>query len=485
MVALFATFTLTSCLSGVGSDENPDDVGNTSGFKVNVSSTVISADGEDTAIFSVLYNGEDVTAQSTLYNATTDEPCSSMSFSTAIAGLYPFYVTYDQYKSEVITITAVSNIDLSNKDEEGLSVALSTNLVQVGKNSATFIIRYNGKVLSADEIKNVKIYDATDDSQVQISDTQSVGSTFHYVVVSDNGTDYLLPAYSANQTGTKSFWVGYKLSNTRENPVSITAVNSQIPSSPVDSQPTNTNFVHRVLLTQMTGVGCGYCPLLKVALHELAEDSNYNNKYVHTAVHGKAFDNIFNVSVDGRDLGSILNVAGSYPYIFYDLADSHSGGYDPERNLEYLHSHIDSRLKNQARAGIAARTELKDNMLLVRTSVKVSHTGEYLVGAWLVESNLYAKQANYTELREDYLDYHNNVVRLADSNTTNFLGHSLGTIAKGERADHLFVMELDPSWKTENCHLVLFVSTVQFNKLTITNTVRTSSLTSGVEFEYR
>ena len=142
-------------------------------------------------------------------------------------------------------------------------------------------------------------------------------------------------------------------------------------------------------------------------------------------------------------------------------------------------------MKSEARAGIAARTELKDNMLLIRASVKASHAGEYYIGAWLVESNLQAAQSNYTDIKEDYLDIHENVVRIADSNTTNFLGHPLGNIGKGERADHLFIMELDPSWKVENCHLVLFASTVQFNSLTMTNAVKTTSLTSGVDFEYK
>ena len=88
-------------------------------------------------------------------------------------------------------------------------------------------------------------------------------------------------------------------------------------------------------------------------------------------------------------------------------------------------------------------------------------------------------------MKDDYMDIHENVVRIADSNLTNFKGHSLGNIGKGERADHLFVMELDPSWKVENCHLVLFASTIQFNSHSITNAVKTTSLTSGVDFEYR
>ena len=99
MVALLATLTTTSCLYGVGSDEGLD-VENTTGFKVEVSATIISADGEDTAVFRVLYNGEDVTSEATLYDNATDQPYETMSFSTYTSGIYQFYVIWGEHRSE-------------------------------------------------------------------------------------------------------------------------------------------------------------------------------------------------------------------------------------------------------------------------------------------------------------------------------------------------------------------------------------------------
>ena len=92
-------------------------------------------------------------------------------------------------------------------------------------------------------------------------------------------------------------------------------------------------------------------------------------------------------------------------------------------------------------------------------------------------------------MKDDYLDIHENVVRIADSYNAkeiNYRGLSLGSINRGDKADHLFVMELDPSWNIENCHLVIFVSTRYGNNssLQVTNVVKTASLTSGVDFEY-
>lgn len=473
LALLFIATLATSCLYGKGFGEETN-VEDTSGFKTEVSANVIIANGEDTAVFRALFNGTDVSAESTLYDAATNEPLEEMAFSTFTAGRYTFYIVYGEYRSEDIVVTAAQDLDLADKEEEGLSAVLSTNLIQVGKSYAAIIVRYNGKVLLPEEMNKVIIYDAANDSPV----------TLDFVAAeTTDGTVYVLPAYYATEAGTKSFWVGYKIKNTRETPMSVTAVTSNIPSRPADAEPENTDFVHRTLFTQFTGTWCGYCPYMIVAFHDMLENEEYNDKFVHTAVHGK--DSFATTLSDGKDLASILNTSGGYPYVLVNLKDGIQNS-NVDTNIAYLKAAIENTLKTKPRAGIAARTELKDNMLLVRTSVKVSHTAEYFVGAWLVESGMYTQQANYAadELKYDYLDYHENVVRIADSNTTNLLGHPMGTIKKGERADHLFVMELDPSWKVENCHLVLFVSTIQFNSLTMTNAVKTTSLTSGVDFEY-
>lgn len=483
LALLFIATLATSCLygKGFGEDVNVED---TSGFKSEVSATVIIADGEDTAVFRALFNGEDVTADAKLYDAATDEALEGMSFTTFTPGVYTFYIVYDQYRSEVITVTAVQNIDLTEKEESGLSAIVSTNLIQVGRSHAAFIIRYDGKVLSADEIRKVSIYDAANDAKIEISEENTVGSEFSYVVATDeNGAEYLLLAYSPNTAGTREFWFGYKTKNTRETPIAITAVTSNIPSRPADAEPSNTNFVHRALFTQFTGTWCGYCPNMIVAFHYMFESEEYKDKFVHTAVHGG--DRFATQLPDGRYLATILNTSGGYPYTIANLSYGLSTNNSINNNISAIMGAIEDTMKSDARAGIAARTELNDNMLLVRASVKVSHTSEYYIGAWLVESDLHDPQSNYTDIKDDYIDIHENVVRIADSNYTNFLGHPLGVVKKGERADHLFVMELDPEWKVENCHLVLFVSTNQFNKHQITNVVRTTSLTSGVDFEYK
>lgn len=481
LALLFVAIFATSCLYGKGSDEGMD-IENTSGFKAEVSASVILANGEDTAVFRALFNGEDVTTEATLYSTTDNEALEEMSFSTYTPGVYTFYVVYGEYRSEDIKITAVQDLDLTNKEESGLTATVSTNLIQVGRSYATFIIRYDGAVLSADEISKVSVYDAANDTKIEISKDSTIGSEFSYVAATDeSGTEYLLLAYSPNAAGTRSFWVGYKTKNTRETPISITAVASDIPSRPADAEPNNTSFTHRALFTQFTGTWCGACPYMIAAFHYMFEDAEYKDKFVHTAIHS---GDRFKVALpDGRDLASTLNYTNSYPFVLCNLSIGIENYQLVESNIGNLMGAIETTMQTDARAGIAVRTELKDNMLLARASVKVSHTGEYYIGAWLVESGLYHPQTSATA---DYMNIHENVVRIADSDPdNNYMGHSLGSITKGERADHLFIMELNPEWKVENCHLVLFVSTTQHKQFGITNAVKTTSLTSGVDFEYK
>lgn len=64
----------------------------------------INANGSDAATFTVFYNGEDVTSQATITNATTQEAVAGNSFSSSAAGLYKFTASYNDATSDAITV---------------------------------------------------------------------------------------------------------------------------------------------------------------------------------------------------------------------------------------------------------------------------------------------------------------------------------------------------------------------------------------------
>ena len=476
-VVLMAALGTTSCLYGIGHDEEIGGGANTDGLKVNVSTTVIYADGADMATFSATFNGEPLgDGDVTFYNAETDEPMNllDMSFSTGTKGTTQIYLKYIDsngkvHTSETFSIQAILEFDFSPIDEEGLSVTLSTNLLQLGNGSTLFIVRYNGVVVGADEVSKIKCYDASNDSQITLTTTE---------VTAEDGTLYLLPTFTPSEVGERSFWFSYKTKNTLDKPVKIRTVDTPIPAPSADTDPTNTSFKHRALLQQFTGTWCGQCPHMIRSIEMLYADEAYADKAVHVAIHDSD-----SFAVQDIKLSSLLGVA-NFPTAKVNF-DYTIENYGVEANVASLKAAINTALSGRAKAGIAARSILKDNTLLIRASVKAAVEGEYFVGAWLLESGLYERQSNASGLSGDF-DHHENVVRIADSRSSNrnFKGHSLGIINAGSCADYLFAMELDESWKKENCHIVLFVSTIQHNSQVVTNVAKTTSLTSGLAFEY-
>lgn len=472
-----------SCLKGTGADDDNNE-GQNSIFSVTVSPSAIAADGKDAAVFDVRFKGNPLTAEDVVFHNADDNSVvemPDMRFTTTEPGDYRFYVTYvnpapevdeeAEYTSQVLEIAAVVNeIDVEPNDQTGLTSSLSTTVVQANVDRAVFIVRYDGQVLNAGEYD---IYDADTNRKVSLPTT---------TVTSESGVEYNLPYYESSVAESRSFWIAYKTSNTIANPLNITSVNIPIPVRPVDPQPDNMSFRHRVMISQFTGLGCGYCPYVIAALDAMLADDNYAPKFTLAAIH----------SYPGDPFGPEDDVAGSFgitgaPYVLYDLHYTILGGsYNYSTNLKYLQEGIDDLMGTPAKAGIAARMALDGNTLIVRMVVKAGETGKYRVGAWLLEDGLSGKQTNYG--MDGEFNTHNHVLRRADSRETgssNYLGHEIGLLNAGDSADYLFTIELDSSWVKENCNLLLFVSTANDSgSYYVTNSAETQSLTTSLSMEY-
>ena len=81
--------------------------------------------------------------------------------------------------------------------------------------------------------------------------------------------------FTTTEPGTYSFWAAYGTSHT--DIVTITAIGFPVPELPEDPEPENTSFARRVLLTQFTGTGCGYCPgMIELLRSVMADNSAYS-----------------------------------------------------------------------------------------------------------------------------------------------------------------------------------------------------------------
>lgn len=343
---------------------------------------------------------------------------------------------------------------------EDLKIVLSANVIEAnGVDEVTFSVEYDGIDVTSESV----IYSAQDDAEADLPDMK----------------------FTTETPGTYSFYAVY--SSMRSETVTITALESSLAEIPEDPQPGSTDFVRKVLLLQFTGIGCSFCPSSDAAIDRLM-DTPLRNSFVHVACHSRERDD---PAWYGGPLKNVFG-ADTTPYVVIDLDENicHEGGC-LAASLNALTSEYDFLISSAmslrpAKAAIAASSAAGDGSIVVSVSVKASETGEYKVGAWLVEDGIFGRQVNGTGISGNF-DTHDNCLRYADysgdGSSADYTGHSLGTVDAGESYEYTFSIETDSSWDIENCHLVLFVCSKEGNGFYVTNAA-TCEIGGTLAYEY-
>lgn len=317
-----------------------------------------------------------------------------------------------------------------------------------GEDAAEFIVIVNGEQVT----EGVTIYNAQTNEPLS-------GLTF-----------------TTTETGTYSFWASYEASNSAR--VTLTAIAFPVPELPADPNPDGRAFVRKVLLTQFTGTGCGWCPGMITIMGQMLDEEDYASKVELAAAHNFNSDDPCYLS---QRLDQAMGVS-SFPYVVADMYM----GFNNYNSLIGLKRVVDdSYARSEALAGICAKAELNDNTLVVHVGVKAGETRDFRVGAWLLEDGIYGKQSNYTGLQGDF-DTHNNVIRMADSkvSSVDYSGYALGQIEAGKTGEHVFVIEMDEKWVKSACRLLLFVTTDETEQKLVVNNVVSCPLDGEVEYAY-
>lgn len=242
-----------------------------------------------------------------------------------------------------------------------------------------------------------------------------------------------------------------------EEPIVVTAIDMEIPSVAEDAEPGNTSFVHRAFLNQFTGTACGYCPGMVRALRAAFEDEETKEKTVLAAIHSFA-------AGDPAYITACPKAAG-YPYLQIDMATSFSYDQDPYAESGLLKRIVEERTSSPAKVGISSNPVLKDDVLAVTVEVKAAYDGEYNLGVWFMQDNVYGQQTDKLGIvaGDNSFNYHHNCVRVCDSRYLNsYVGYPLGNIKAGETASRTFVFTIDrTAWKLKNMddiHFAAFVT---------------------------
>lgn len=350
---------------------------------------------------------------------------------------------------------------LSCRKDDGVAVSEYLKLVPDktliepnGSDAVTFTVEYDG-------------IDVTDEAAVYREDGTAAELTF----------------VSATE-GSYGFYAEYK--GERSATVTIVATSS-LPPMPEDPEPSSTDFARRSLLILFTSTDCSACPYAIFGMHRLSQ-SPVRNQYVLVECHSAAKNDP--AYYDGP-LMSIYG-GGNTPYVSADFDNEQlvvEGGNPSDKVQVQLYSNLIAQAEalRPAKAGIAASSAMVGSNLVVSMSVKVSETGEYKAGAWLLEDGIYGKQQNAGATGNIDFDTHNDCLRYAQYTGTgskaDYTGMSLGTVNAGKEAGCTFSIPVEEGWNVENCHLALFVTAEDDGSFYVNN-VAACEIGGTVEYEY-
>ena len=331
-------------------------------------------------------------------------------------------------------------------------ISADKNVIQGnGTDAATFTATLDGKDVTAETVFYLK------DSMTQLEGNKLTADKVGvYNVIGMYGTFYT------------------------EEPTAITAINVPVPAAAEDPAASNTSFVHRAFLNQYTGTGCGYCPGMIRALRAAFADEETKNMAVHAAVH----------SYNAGDPAYITGPkANGYPYMEIDMALAFSYDMDPEAEGGVLKAALKERVSAPAKVGISANPVLNDDVLVVTVEVKAAEDGEYNVGVWFLQDNVYGQQTDYLGIADNSYNYHENCVRSADSRYGNsYAGYPLGEIKAGKTAQRTFVLNIDKeTWKLKdmnNLHFAAFVTAKNGKSYQVVNVVD-CEISEPTPYEYK
>jgi len=259
---------------------------------------------------------------------------------------------------------------------------------------------------------------------------------------------------------------------------------------PEDKYPSKTNFKRRIMITQFTGTGCGYCPRIINALYQL-NSSSYADDVVLSAAH------LYNSSdpaylSSATALSSSLGITG-YPTVCVDMDKSATTGSSYAAIVSLINS-ANSRVSVKGGIAVNSKYNAETGSISINALVKAKESAEFRIGAWLLEDGVYGQQSNYGITPVDGVDLntHNNCVRTAYSNQTSsdFTGFSLGTIEAGKTASKEFTFALKPNgtgaqdkWNHDNLRLIVFIATKEGSNWLVNNVVKVPK-DGSVDFEY-
>lgn len=309
--------------------------------------------------------------------------------------------------------------------------------------------------------------------------------------------------FSSETPGDYVIWANCGTSNS--DPISIKAISVAIPETPADPQPANTKFKARSMVTEFTTVGCTACPGMKSLLESVMKNPVMNDNIVMLSCHPGLVNAVADPCYVHTDLDDFCASTG-FPTVNLDLYTNFSNYLLPQSEFEGLVNNLIGK-KEAVAAGIAVNAVFENGQIVLKATMKSAQTGNYRIGAFLLEDGIYARQSGNAA---SWMHTHDDVIRYVDckyrtnNGSESYFGHSVGNVAAGSTADYVFAWILDDIWKEgsrqaevngggrpwgefvyENLHAVVFVTTADADGNYYVNNVIDCPIDGITPFEYK
>lgn len=383
---------------------------------LSVDKKTIKANNKDTTVFTVMADGKDVTADAVI--TMVEDPdfvAGEASFFTQKAGSYTFYATYDDKKSNEITIDASEVLLVLTADK---STIRANNLDKVA-----FTVTADGK-------------NVTTDAEIFLQDGTGVKD---------------LPFFT-DVAGTYTFYAVYDGEKTNEMHINATYVNLE--------------FQMQYCIIQIASTICPNCPKMT---NEIQKYIAWN-KSIYNVIALHPYGRICNSELAGALASTAVqfaDIAGiSTPPV--GIVDLHKPFWlYPTTTRDYIEREVDNSTRERqwvAETGIAIQSNVNKGNIDFTVHVKSVNTNEYRFFAFVVEDGIIHRQQSTDEngntiLINDYV--HNNVATYMLQGADPLTGVSLGTIQAGQETTRTYTIptsdfNTNREVNLDNCRIVAY-----------------------------
>ncbi len=318
-----------------------------------------------------------------------------------------------------------SESEAESSAEATLTLSPSASFIVVSTSSSVeFTVMYGSKDITSNS--DVMIYQKTTSGSERL-DTNS---------------------FVVSRAGTYTFYAIY--GNYMSEEISVTGI-TNLPDAAPDAYPDKYDSFHkRVLGTLGTGTWCSNCPTLMSPIHDFLETTD---DFVMSEAH---YGDIMDCTASSSVI-SLLGISG-FPTLYLSMSSSSANTINNGSTTAVINKAVSEKLAVAAKTGISVNTSYDGSVVCVRADVKVGETGQYRIGALLVEDDVYALQTNATE---DWMNYHE--AAICGSYPTSFsLTQTLDSSATQQAGtDHMFYCEFNFSTlytvvTRDNCRVIVY-----------------------------